>query len=124
MRPACISAAIERASARRLVGRKSQAARHRLVDMKMRLESARLLLYRACWEIDQGSRATQEVALAKLAVSESMVRTSMDAFELLGAEACLVSNGFERALRDSLAGTIFSGTSEIHRELIAREMGL
>ena len=115
---------IEKAGELRLIGRRYQSARHRIVDMKMQLEAARLLLYRACWEIDRGSRATMDVALAKLAVSETMIRSCFEAFELLGVDACMSDNGFERALRDSLAGTIFSGTSEIQRELIARELGL
>lgn len=115
---------IARALERRLVGRRYQAVRHRLVDMKLRLEAARLLLYRACWARDQGERATLDVALAKLAVSEAAVQNSLDCFDILGQEACAVDAGFERALRDALPSTIVSGTSEIQRELVARELGL
>lgn len=115
---------VAHAAEKRLVGRRFQALRHRIVDMKWQLEATRLLLYRACWDIDHGERATMNVALAKLAVSETAIRTNMDSFELLGADAYLMENGFERALRDTLPGSIFSGTSAIQRELIARELGL
>lgn len=120
-------------SRHRLVGRRFQAMRHRIVDVKLQLESARLLLYRACWEIDhetrtsadaRAGRPTMNVALAKLAVSEVAIRTNLESFELLGAEAYLTDSGFARSLRDALPGTIFSGTSDIQRELIARELGL
>ena len=115
---------IDHATEKRLVGQRFQAMRHRIVDMKLQIEAARLLLYRACWEIDRGLPATMNVALAKLAVSETVIRASLDSFELLGAAAYLCENGFEEGLRDALPGAIFSGTSAIQRELIARELGL
>lgn len=52
---------------------KNQAVAHRIVDMKLRLEAARLLLYHACWLIDSGKDAALEISLAKLAVSEAAI---------------------------------------------------
>ncbi len=118
-----LDSAIQYASERRMVGRKHQAIRHRIVDMKVRLDAARLLLYDACWKRDQGERATLEVAMAKLAISETAIRNSMDGFELFGVDAPILAS-FQQALHDALPGAIFSGTSEIQRELIARELGL
>jgi len=53
---------------------KNQAVAHRLVDMKQRMDAARLMLYRACWTIDQGLDATLESSLSKLSVTEAAVQ--------------------------------------------------
>ena len=102
----------------------NQAVSHRIADMKVRLESARLLLYRACWDNDRGASSPLHISLAKLALSEAAVQSSLDAIQLFGGQGVLCETGIERYLRDSLAGTIYSGTSEMHRELIARDLGL
>nr|WP_307815735.1 acyl-CoA dehydrogenase family protein [Streptomyces sp. 7-21] len=101
-----------------------QAVSHRIVDMRMRLESARLLLYRACWEMDQGQPARTSVALSKLAASEGAVACALDAVRVFGARGYLTDEGIEAELRDAVPSLLFSGTSEIQRELVAREMGL
>ncbi len=119
----CVAFAGQRRQFRKPIG-KHQAVAHRIADMKLRLESARLLLYRACWLRDRGDDATLEVSLAKLAVSEAAVQSAIDAIQIHGGAGYLVETGVERALRDAVPSTIFSGTSEIQRDLIARRMGL
>lgn len=122
-----IEQAVEFAQQRRQFNRpigKNQAVSHRLVDMKQRLEAARLLLYRACWRMDQGEDATLEVSLAKLAVSEAAIQTGLDAIQLHGGMGYLAEAGVERMLRDAIPSTLFSGTSEIQRDIIASKMGL
>lgn len=102
-----------------------QAISHRIAEMKQRLESARLLLYRACWLLDrQGDGYLSAVALSKVAVSEAVVSNSLDAIQIFGGTGYLAEAGVERYLRDSVPSTLFSGTSEIQREIIAREAGL
>ncbi|GAA2796504.1 acyl-CoA dehydrogenase family protein [Crossiella cryophila] len=101
-----------------------QAVAHRIADMKLRLEGARLLLYRACSRRDRGVDSTLEVSLAKLAVSEAAIQNALDAIQLHGASGFLSEGGVVDALGDALPSTIFSGTSEIHRDLIARGLGL
>ena len=101
-----------------------QAIAHRLADMKLRLEAARLLLYRACWLLDQGKDANMEISLAKLAVSEAAVQGGLDAIHIHGSQGIASEYGVEQMLRDAIPGTIFSGTSEMQRNIIAREMGL
>ncbi len=102
-----------------------QATSHRLAVMEQRLESARLLLYRACWILDQGtSAAAGAAALAKVVVSEAAVANSLDAVQLFGGAGYLESVGIEQQLRDAVPATILSGTTEIQRELMARELGL
>ncbi|PRQ05279.1 Acyl-CoA dehydrogenase [Enhygromyxa salina] len=118
-----IEHARERKQFRRPIG-KFQAVSHKIVDMKMRLESARLLLYRACWARDRGEQATIEVALAKLAISEAAVQNALDAIQVFGGAGYMKEMGIEQALRDAVPTTIFSGTSEIQRDLIAKGLGL
>lgn len=101
-----------------------QAVSHRVVDMVQRLDSARLMLYRACWLIDSGEPAAAAVAQSKLAVSEAAVANSIDAIQLFGGRGYLTETGIEQHLRDSVGSTLFSGTSEIQRELIAQGVGL
>ena len=99
-----------------------QAVSHRLAEMKRRLESARLLLYRACWAHDQGMDATLDISLAKLAVSEAALESGIDAIRVHGGLGYMKESGADRALLDALGSTIFSGTSDIQRELIVREL--
>lgn len=113
----------QRTQNRRPIGR-NQAVSHRIVDMKLRLESARWLLYHACWQLDQGQEATLDVALAKLAVSEAAVQGGLDAIQIFGAVGYSSEARIERMLRDAVPSRIFSGTSEIQRNLIAARLGL
>jgi alkylation response protein AidB-like acyl-CoA dehydrogenase len=101
-----------------------QPVADRLADMKLRLESGRLLLYRACTEIDAGQDPSLWTAMAKLAVSEAAIATALDAARIFGARGYLKEHGIEQAVRDAMPATTFSGTSDIQRQLIARGMGL
>ncbi|EHR60652.1 acyl-CoA dehydrogenase family protein [Saccharomonospora cyanea] len=118
---------VRHARTRRQFGRRigdNQAVSHAVADMRRRLESARLLLYRACWSLDAGRDHTTASSLAKVAVSEAAIANSLTAVQLFGATGYLAEHGVEAALRDSLPSTVFSGTNEIHRGIIARGMGL
>jgi alkylation response protein AidB-like acyl-CoA dehydrogenase len=119
----CAEYARERRQNRRPIG-KHQAISHRIADMKLRLESARLLLYKACWHRDRGDDAVAEVALAKIAISEAAIASSIDAVQIFGAVGYSTESHIERMLRDAVPSTIFSGTSEIQRNLIASRLGL
>ncbi len=101
-----------------------QSVACKLADAYVRLEAARLLVYRAAWLKQQGKPAPAESAAAKLFTSEAWVRSSRDAIQIHGAYGYLKDAGVERDLRDALAGTIYSGTSEIQRVVIARMLGL
>lgn len=118
---------VEHVRGRRQFGRRLsefQAVSHRIAEMKLRLESARLLLYRACWEMDQGRPATLSIALSKLAVSEGVLASALDAVRLFAGRGYQRAERVEAVLRDAVPAVIFSGTSDIQRELIARELGL
>jgi alkylation response protein AidB-like acyl-CoA dehydrogenase len=101
-----------------------QSVSNRIVEMKLRLESGRLLLYRACWLLDRAEPDPLSSALSKLAVSEAALASATDAVQILAGRGYLAGHGVEAALRDSVGGTIFSGTSDIQRQIVARELGL
>ena len=103
---------------------KNQSVSGMIIDMKLRLETSRLLLYHAGWLRAQGREAVQEVALAKLYLSECFVQSSLQAIQIHGGYGYSTEFGIERDLRDALGGRIYSGTSEIQREIIARSLGL
>jgi L-prolyl-[peptidyl-carrier protein] dehydrogenase len=118
---------VDHAGRRRQFGQRIgdfQAVSHRIAGMRQRLEGARLLLYRACWLLDQGREDKSAIALAKAAVSEAAVANGVDAMQVFGGIGYLAATGVEEQLRDSLPSTIFSGTTEIQREIIAKELGL
>jgi alkylation response protein AidB-like acyl-CoA dehydrogenase len=122
-----LAASVEYATTRRQFQRpiaRNQAISHRIVDMQLRLESARLLLYRACWLIDRGEDAAVASSLAKLAVSEAAVQGALDGVRIHGGLGYLKSGGLEAALRDAVPSLVFSGTNELQRELIAAHLGL
>ncbi|MGD0558728.1 MAG: acyl-CoA dehydrogenase family protein [Streptosporangiaceae bacterium] len=102
----------------------NQAVSHRLARMRMRLETARLLLWRACWLLEQNEPASAEVAMAKLFISEAATESAMDAIRIFGGDGIRGGRGIERELRDAVPSLIFSGTSEMQLELIVRELGL
>jgi alkylation response protein AidB-like acyl-CoA dehydrogenase len=103
---------------------KFQAIAHPIANIKLRLEAARLLAYRAAWLLDQNKSVLLDAALAKLSVSESFVRTAETAIRVFGGSGYLTETGVERALRDAMASPIYSGTSDIQKNIIARWLGL
>jgi alkylation response protein AidB-like acyl-CoA dehydrogenase len=92
--------------------------------MKVRLETARLILYKIAWLKKMGKSAVMEAAMAKLYLSESFVQSSLDAIRTFGGYGYMTEFEIERDLRDAIGGTIYSGTSDIQRMIIARLSGL
>jgi len=103
---------------------KFQAVSHRLVDMKIRLETSRLLLYRLGWVLDQGETSALDAAMVKQQLSESFLQSSLDAVSIYGALGFMTETEVERDVRDAIAGRIYSGTNDIQKNIIARHMGL
>jgi alkylation response protein AidB-like acyl-CoA dehydrogenase len=103
---------------------KFQGVSGKLADMYVRVEAARHLIYRVAWLKQQGKSAPAEAAAAKLFTSEAWVRSSQDAIQIHGAWGYMKDAGIERDLRDAVASTIYSGTSEIQRVVIAGMLGL
>ena len=103
---------------------KFQSVSNRIADMKLRLETSRLLLYRAAWLKMQGKPALLECAMLKLHLAECFVESSMDAIRVHGGHGYMSDAGIERDLRDAVGGTIYAGTSDIQRNIIAGLLGL
>jgi L-prolyl-PCP dehydrogenase len=95
-----------------------------IVDAKVALEAGRLLLYRVGSRKDAGRDAVLDAAIAKLFVSEAHVAQAMSALRLHGGYGYTTELGIERELRDAIPGTLYSGTSEMQRKIIARLLGL
>jgi len=119
----CIKYARERVQYNQPIG-KFQSVANRIVDMKVRLETARLILYKVAWHKKMGKPAVMEAAMAKLYLSESFVQSSLDAIRTLGGYGYMTEFEVERDMRDAIGGTIYSGTSDIQRNIIARLLGL
>lgn len=118
---------VEHAKSRKQFGRpigKNQAVAHALADWKLELESARLLMYRAAWALGRGGDVAAEVSMAKLAVSETAIRAGLHAITVHGGLGYVVEAGIERFLRDAVPTTIFSGSSAMHKDIIAHRLGL
>lgn len=95
----------------------------RLVAMKVRLEIGRLALYRAAWLKMNGQPASEAAAIAKLYVSDAWTQTCIDAIQLRGGYGFMTDYEVERDLRNAIGSTLYSGTSDIQRALIARSLG-
>ena len=118
---------VEHARTRKQFGKaigKFQSVANRLVDMKVRLDTCRPLVYRIGALKDAKQDATVEAAVAKLHVSDSFVKSCLDAVQIFGGYGYMTEQQVERDLRDSVGSTLYSGTSEIQRNIIARGLGL
>lgn len=119
--------AVEYAQTRKSFGQRIgqfQAVSHRIADMKVRLEAARLLAYRTATRLETSKMVGLDAAITKLFVSESLLETAMDTVRVFGGYGIMTEYGVERALRDSVPGTLYSGTNDMQRNIIARWLGL
>lgn len=119
----CVAFARERKAFGQSIG-KFQSISNRIAEMKLRLETARLLTYRAAWRKSRGEPAMLDAALAKLHLSEAFVKSSLDAIRIHGGRGYVTEEEIERDLRDAVGGPIYGGTSDIQRNIIARILGL
>jgi alkylation response protein AidB-like acyl-CoA dehydrogenase len=119
----CIAYARDRRQFGQSIG-KFQAVSHRIADMKVRLETARLLLHRLGWLKGRGRVSPLEPAMVKLYISECFVQSSLDALQIHGGYGYMTEYELEREVRDAIGGRIYSGTSDIQRNIIAGALGL
>lgn len=122
-----IEQVIHHAQTRKQFGKpigKYQSVANHIVDMKLRLETCRPLIYQIGRLKQLGRKAELEAALAKLHVSECFVKSSLDAIQIFGGYGYMTDQGIERDLRDAVGSTLYSGTSEIQRNIIAKLLGL
>jgi hypothetical protein len=119
----CIDYAGQRQQFGRPIG-SFQAVAHPLADMQVRLELARLLLYKVGWLKQQGRMALLEAAMLKLFASESLVEGALSAVRVHGARGYVTDLPIERELRDAVGTVLYGGTSDIQRNVIARLIGV
>lgn len=122
-----LEACIAHARARKQFGRsigKFQSVANKIVDLKVRLDTCRPLVYRLGRLKDSNQDAMQESAIAKLYVSDCFVKSALDAIQIFGGYGYMTEQELERDLRDAVGSTIYSGTNEIQRNIIASSLGL
>ncbi|HEY5594632.1 MAG TPA: acyl-CoA dehydrogenase family protein [Nitrospiria bacterium] len=119
----CVEYARERKQFGKPIG-DFQAVSHKIADMKIRLETSRLLVYRAAWLKSQGRHAILEASITKAHVGEAYIQTCLDAIQIFGGRGYLTEFELERELRDAIPSRIYSGTSEIQKKIIAGWLGL
>lgn len=118
---------VERARTREQYGQPIggyQAIAHRIVDMRIALETSRMWLYRAGEAVDAGENATEATSIAKLVTSRANASSAADALQIFGGRGYLTEVGIERGVRDAMAGSIYSGTNEIQYNRVAAMLGL
>lgn len=97
-----------------------QSVANRLAEMRLRLETCQLLLYKAAWLKDRDQNIPMHAALTKLHLGESLLASSLDAMRIHGGRGFMSEFEVERSVRDNAGGVIYSGTSDIQRQLIAK----
>jgi alkylation response protein AidB-like acyl-CoA dehydrogenase len=95
-----------------------QGVTHKIADMQVCIELSRIMLYKIAWLKDQGKSAYLETSIFKLYLSENYIKTCQNAMQIFGAYGYTREYELEREMRDALASTIYSGTSEIQRNTI------
>lgn len=112
---------IEHAKGRKQFGKsisEYQAISHKIADMQVSIEMARLMLYKIAWLKDNNRIAFKETSIFKLYVSENYIKTCRDALQIFGAYGYTKEYEIERELRDALACSIYSGTNEMQKNTI------
>lgn len=101
-----------------------QAVSHRIADMKLRLDTIDLWLRECARLCDEGRRISLASAQTKLYASEAFLQSSLDAVQILGARGLERSGaGMQQLVLDAMAGRLFSGSSEIQKNIIAALLG-
>ncbi len=103
-----------------------QALGHRLADLATELEAARLLVYSLAAKVDANPETLfpREASMVKLKTTELAKRAALEGLQMMGGYGYAVESDMERQVRVALVTTIYGGTSEIQREIIARSYGL
>lgn len=101
-----------------------QAISNKLVDMRIGVDVSREWIYRCAEKVQRNENVTVDLAIAKLLASEHNVASALNAIQIFGGYGYTTEYGLEKELRNAIGGTIYSGTSEIQRNRIARMMGL
>ena len=99
---------------------KYQAVSHKIADMKIRLETARLLVYQSADRLGKKRSNALDASMTKTYVSDCLVQSAIDTVQIFGGHGFLTETEVERILRDSIGSTIYSGTNEVQRNIMAQ----
>jgi len=103
---------------------KFQSISHKIADMAVRIQAARLMVYAAAKNLDMGHNSIFDASAAKLLASEVAAHIARDTVQIYGGYGFMREYPVFRYLRDALVYTVGEGTSEIQRNIIAKELGL
>lgn len=101
-----------------------QAIANRLVDMRVNVETSRKWLYDTAERFMAGENVTMDVAISKMLTSEANVASSLSAIQIFGGNGYMSEYGLDKEHSNAVAGTIYSGTTEIQYNRIASLLGL
>jgi isovaleryl-CoA dehydrogenase len=103
-----------------------QALRHRIADLAAEIESTRLLVYDTALKVDNnpGALFPREASMCKLKATEVAKRATLEGMQMMGGYGYAVEYDMERQVRAAVVTTIYGGTSEIQRDIIAKTYGL
>jgi isovaleryl-CoA dehydrogenase len=103
-----------------------QALQHRLADLATELEASRLLTYWVASKVDEDPdrMLPREASMVKLYVTETAKRVTLEGMQMMGGYGYTSEYDMERLVRQALVSTIYGGTSEIQRNIIAKTLGL
>lgn len=121
----CVDESLAYATQRNSMGRpliEHQAVAHKLAEMRMKLEAARLLTYQSAWRVDQGQPNTVQASIAKAFAADAAMWAATEAVQIFGGMGYSTEYPVEKLFRDAKVLQIYEGTSEIQRNIIAREM--
>lgn len=101
-----------------------QAISHKISQMKINLEAAKMLTYSAAAKLDKDKTVSLDGSITKVFTSEALVSMCNDLIQIFGGNGIMIEYEVERALRDAMASRIYSGTNEVHRNIIAKWQGI
>ncbi len=119
----CVDYAKTRHAFGRPIG-SNQSVANRVVEMRIGTETARKWLYDTAWKLTRGQNVALDLAAAKLMTSEASLTSALHAVQIFGGNGYTEEYGLEAELRNAVAGTIYSGTTDIQKARIAALLGL
>lgn len=100
-----------------------QAIQHMMADMAIQIEAARALVYQTCRHIDSGAKnISKESAMCKVMASDTAMKVTTDAVQILGGYGYMKEYPVEKMMRDAKITQIYEGTNQIQRNIIALEL--
>ena len=122
---AALDCAVKYAKERRQFGQpiaSFQMVQGMLADMAMKVETARLMVQKACWMRDQGMEFSKEAAMAKCYAADTAMQVSTDAVQVMGGYGYTKEYPVEKMMRDAKIMQIYEGTNQIQRLVIANKL--